>query len=288
MKKKKYVTFMGRFLLICLILALTVLSPIGASTVGASEQSSKVSSKAKTEEDTIYVDESSKKISLFGAFNMSSNIILGDVNNDGDINSIDFALMRMHLLGIKGGSVTEDFVLAADINMDGIFNSIDLAIMRGYLLGKISGYPIGNIPSPNQPTPTPTSTPLPSPTDSSDEDDFTDNIRKASYIVLVGAEVHGKINHAGDEDYMLFIPPSDGQYRVEIFTNVETSIAYLYQEKEEGLRIHYNSFGTYTSKDGYYYIQEYLTKGTKYFLGVKNRKDKVSLDSYIIKVTRLN
>ncbi|AEV67052.1 dockerin type I repeat-containing protein [Acetivibrio clariflavus] len=260
MQMKKCNALIGRFLFIGMVLVSAVLTPINFGRVEASAKSGEIGS-----------------------------MILGDVNNDGDVNSIDFAYMKMNLLGIKGSLLNDENIFVADLNGDGKFDSIDLAIMKGYLLGKIKEFPIGqSIVTPMPAVPTPKPTVLPSPTKSSGNDDFTNDISKASYLVSVGEEVRGKIDYAGDEDYMLFIPPNDGRYRVEIYTNVETSIAYLYTEKIEGLKYYYNSFGTYTSKEGYYYIQENLTGGTKYVLGVKNRKDKVSLDSYVIKISKLN
>lgn len=66
----------------------------------------------------------------------SGNIdLLGDVNADGAVNSIDFGFMRMRLLG-----QIESFPYiygeeAADMNRDGVFNSIDFGYMRKLLLG---------------------------------------------------------------------------------------------------------------------------------------------------------
>lgn len=285
MKEKKCVTLMGRFLLMSLIVVSSVFSPFGVGKVGAIKQDENASSKA----EHIEVAKEDKPLKLQnepGVLKASSNTISGDVNNDGDVNSIDFAYMRASLLGKRKDLITEKNISLADLNGDGNFNSLDLAIMRGYLLGKVKAFPIDN----NTPSPKPSATvPIPTPTSNPKNDDFTNDISQASYQVSVGKEVHGKINYEGDQDFMIFIPPSDGLYRVEIYTNVESSIGYLYVETVEGLKYYYNSFGTYTSKEkGYCYIQEYLTGGTKYFLGVKNRKDKVSLDSYTIKILKLN
>ncbi len=57
----------------------------------------------------------------------------GDLNIDGNVNSIDFASFRMHLLGIS--KLTGDQLKNADINSDGNVNSIDFALLRSYLLG---------------------------------------------------------------------------------------------------------------------------------------------------------
>ncbi len=61
--------------------------------------------------------------------------IRGDLNEDGKINSIDFALLRCKLLGIPHAEIN---LTAADVNADGKVNSIDFAVLRQYLLGMIS------------------------------------------------------------------------------------------------------------------------------------------------------
>ena len=281
MKKKKCITLIGRFLFSCMILASTVLCPIGFDRIEAAEQSSY----AKQVEDVKYGVKSLPVLILSGTFERSKDIIQGDVNNDGGVNSIDFAHMRMKLLGMKGSVLTEDNVLIADLNMDRKFDSLDLGVMRGYLLGKISGFsevvatPVKTV----APTPVPT---VPTPNNSSDGDDFTNSIAKASYFVAVGEEVNGKLNFVGDKDFMIFEPPVNGKYRVEIFTNLDSTIGYLYVEKVEGLNYYYNSFKTYCSNESYY-IEENLSAGTKYYLGIKNISGKSSLDSYTIKISKL-
>jgi len=66
--------------------------------------------------------------------NGNSNII-GDVNNDGGVNSLDFGLMRSKLLGQIDNFPNIYGDLAADMNQDGLFNSIDFGYMRMKLLG---------------------------------------------------------------------------------------------------------------------------------------------------------
>lgn len=262
MKKKKCITLIGCILFFNMVIASIVLCPIGVSSVDAAEQ------------------------------NGSKNIIQGDVNNDGSVNSIDFAHMRMNLLGIEGNVITEEKVLLADLNMDKKFDSIDLGVMRGYLLGKISGFSddtsarttllkynlatTKSVPSPS---------PSPSPTKALDGDDFTNSISKASYFVKVGEEVSGKINFSGDKDFLIFEPPVDGDYRVDVFTKLDSTIGYLYVEKVEGLNYYYSSFKTYVSDESCY-IEQYLSAGTKYYLGIKNKSSVASLDSYSIKISK--
>ena len=60
----------------------------------------------------------------------------GDVNNDGKVTVIDFAAIRMHLLGVKTLNATE--CSAADINGDKTVNVQDFAMVRMFLLGIIT------------------------------------------------------------------------------------------------------------------------------------------------------
>jgi len=63
----------------------------------------------------------------------------GDVNDDGKINSIDYAMIKRHILGIielKG----DDFK-RADVNNDGKVNSTDYSWLRKYILGLVSEIP---------------------------------------------------------------------------------------------------------------------------------------------------
>lgn len=90
---------------------------------------------------------------LFILFALSIGIVnsepvkRGDINLDGDINSIDFALYKLYLLG---GYQINDLTVA-DLNGDGSANSIDCAFLKMYLLGMISTFPADEIA-----TPTPT------------------------------------------------------------------------------------------------------------------------------------
>ena len=67
-----------------------------------------------------------------------SDETLGDLNNDGVVNSLDFGILRKHLLGITPLEGTA--LLNADVNKDGNANSIDFALIRLYILGIISSF----------------------------------------------------------------------------------------------------------------------------------------------------
>ncbi|OPZ85720.1 MAG: Endo-1,4-beta-xylanase Z precursor [Firmicutes bacterium ADurb.Bin419] len=60
----------------------------------------------------------------------------GDINGDGNVNSIDFGLLKLHLLGST--PITGDGLSRADVNGDGNVNSIDFGFIKQYLLGMIS------------------------------------------------------------------------------------------------------------------------------------------------------
>jgi endoglucanase len=68
----------------------------------------------------------------------SSTIILGDLDNNGQVNAIDFALMRKYLLGML--EVDDNVKAIGDVNRDNQFNAIDFGKMRLYLLGSIDEF----------------------------------------------------------------------------------------------------------------------------------------------------
>lgn len=70
-----------------------------------------------------------------------ANVIVGDLNGDGSVNSIDFGYFRMFLLGTIIDFPVLDDLKAADLNGDGSINSIDFGYLRLYLLGSIKVFP---------------------------------------------------------------------------------------------------------------------------------------------------
>lgn len=92
----------------------------------------------------------------FTPFAYSANVMYGDVNGSGSVDSIDFALMRSYLLGNIFEFPVSNGMVISDVNADGSFNSIDFALMRSFLLGIITKFPAEDKPVT---TPVPTSTP---------------------------------------------------------------------------------------------------------------------------------
>ena len=60
-------------------------------------------------------------------------IILGDMNFDGEVNIVDVVQIVNALLNI--GEFTEDQLAAADYNQDGIINILDVVQVVSYILG---------------------------------------------------------------------------------------------------------------------------------------------------------
>lgn len=89
--------------------------------------------------------------------NTTRDLVVGDVNDDGKTDSIDFGAIRHYLLGIVKNYSYIQGLEAADVNGDGNVNVIDFGIYRRYLLGIITEFP-------SRLTPTPTITVTPTPT----------------------------------------------------------------------------------------------------------------------------
>jgi len=65
-------------------------------------------------------------------------VIKGDVNGDGEVNSIDYGYVKMYLLGMINKFPTDDPNVGysgADIDSDGDVDSIDFALLKRMLLG---------------------------------------------------------------------------------------------------------------------------------------------------------
>ena len=63
----------------------------------------------------------------------SSAYKLGDVNNDGKISSMDYVLIKNHILEIK--KLSENAKVAADVNKDNKISSMDYVLVKNHILG---------------------------------------------------------------------------------------------------------------------------------------------------------
>ncbi len=68
----------------------------------------------------------------------TEDILMGDVDFNGQVNSIDFAMVRQYLLGII--QFTDAQKKAIDFDLDGYITSLDFAKLRMYLLGMIKNF----------------------------------------------------------------------------------------------------------------------------------------------------
>jgi hypothetical protein len=58
--------------------------------------------------------------------------ILGDVNGDGVVDTSDYTLIRLHVLGLS--LLTGNAILLADVNQDGAVDETDQDLVRDYIL----------------------------------------------------------------------------------------------------------------------------------------------------------
>ncbi|ACL75420.1 dockerin type I domain-containing protein [Ruminiclostridium cellulolyticum] len=75
-----------------------------------------------------------KKVGFFGSTTPTPKV--GDCNNDGNIDAIDFSLLKQYLM--NPGSTYNSLM---DLNADNTINALDFAIMKKYLLGMVNTLP---------------------------------------------------------------------------------------------------------------------------------------------------
>ncbi|AEV69064.1 dockerin type I repeat-containing protein [Acetivibrio clariflavus] len=64
----------------------------------------------------------------------NSKYAVGDINQDGTVNSLDYAMLKGYLLGMKEFSDIGQRILQADVNGDGCIDSLDFASFKLFLL----------------------------------------------------------------------------------------------------------------------------------------------------------
>lgn len=82
--------------------------------------------------------------------------LIGDINDDGVVDSIDATILKRFLLKIIPSLPLENPLLRADTNGDGLIDSSDYAILTRYILNIIDHFPKST--TPEIPTPGPTNT----------------------------------------------------------------------------------------------------------------------------------
>ena len=60
-------------------------------------------------------------------------MLLGDVNGDGKVSTLDVRWLRQYLIG--GRELTDAQLAAADVNGDGKVSTLDVRWIRQYLIG---------------------------------------------------------------------------------------------------------------------------------------------------------
>ena len=70
-------------------------------------------------------------------YSTDPTILKGDINSDGDVNSVDLSVMSLYLSG--RASISREGFLSADMDNDGSVDSIDLVKLRKLIISKDIG-----------------------------------------------------------------------------------------------------------------------------------------------------
>ncbi|HEX3029726.1 MAG TPA: dockerin type I domain-containing protein, partial [Clostridia bacterium] len=68
-------------------------------------------------------------------------VTVGDLNGDKSVDAMDFALMKMYLLGSVKDFPVENDLQVGDLNLDKAIDALDFAVMKQYLLHAIPELP---------------------------------------------------------------------------------------------------------------------------------------------------
>lgn len=86
-----------------------------------------------TKNNLLYTGGKTKIYNIDSLAKEYTNIVIGDINGDGIINSADLLKIRQHLIGVK--PLEGIYFTSSDINYDSIVNSADLLRIRQHLIG---------------------------------------------------------------------------------------------------------------------------------------------------------
>lgn len=79
-------------------------------------------------------------LSTYSLFANNPITTYGDINSDGNIDAIDYAVLKKVLLGSDSQGLN---LSAADVNVDGQVDAIDFAVLKSYLMKIIDSLPTG-------------------------------------------------------------------------------------------------------------------------------------------------
>jgi len=108
----------------------------------ASEETSEVISEETSEVISEETSEDSEETSDDETSDDTADVVYGDVNNDGAVNSLDAAQILKHdakLITLEG-----DALVAGDVNGDGTVNSLDAAQVLKFDAKLITSFPVEN------------------------------------------------------------------------------------------------------------------------------------------------
>ena len=183
---------------------------------------------------------------------------IGDVDGSGTINSVDFAYMRMHLLGKIKDFEPDDDLWVSDVNGDGTFNSIDFGFMRQFLLGKIEKFPKQKPPYVKE----------------------NGDTKDSAIVIEAGDKISSKIDHVGDFDYFSFTPSETAIY------GINTKVS----EGSVNEILLYDFEGISNSEDRIIYLQNSSLKtkrmfvGQTYYLAIEQKDN---LTSYSFSISKM-
>jgi uncharacterized repeat protein (TIGR02543 family) len=92
-----------------------------------------VDTKLVNKKSILYTGGKTKIIYESNIYKEYTNIVIGDINGDGVINSADLLKIRQHLLKVT--TLNGVYYISSDINYDNLINSADLLRVRQHLLG---------------------------------------------------------------------------------------------------------------------------------------------------------
>lgn len=188
--------------------------------------------------------------------------VLGDVNGDGNVDALDFAQYRLHLLGRPA---TFD-VSVADLDGDGSPTAIDFAHFRKYLLGMIEVFPASGkvTPTPTEVVSTPTPTTAVVDPEAWKSNTGTINLGSTITYTGEGISVDGTtINITSGGDHEVTGTLTDGMIYVSTTERVKLRLSGVNMSNSDGPAIYFaetdKAFITVTAD-----TENFISDGTTY------------------------